>query len=155
MVPFLQTALSLFGMGEFATRAVHATTGMLQVSLLSLGALTFDSEDATFQKIKQSKVKAVATVGAVALAFLGLGSLVEVSAGYGQFMAAAIKVLGFGGIRNYVLPYVVGKNSECVFFLLLFAGTLLDGFDPTTSSAVTAATVVGSRSHHDDHHHAA
>ncbi|RHY78778.1 hypothetical protein DYB28_015613 [Aphanomyces astaci] len=159
MVPFLQAALSLFGMGQYAThhatRAVYATTGVMQVSLLSLGALTFDSEDATFKKIKKSKVKAVATLGAVALSFLGLGCLVELSTGYSQFMGAAITVLGFGGIRNLLLPYVVGKNSECVFFLLLFAGTLLDGFDSATSPAIAAA-MVAKHEHHDHHdHHAA
>ncbi|RHY64127.1 hypothetical protein DYB30_005649 [Aphanomyces astaci] len=118
MVPFLQAALSLFGMGQYAThhatRAVYATTGVMQVSLLSLGALTFDSEDATFKKIKKSKVKAVATLGAVALSFLGLGCLVELSTGYSQFMGAAITVLGFGGIRNLVLPTMEEYTMEHV-----------------------------------------
>ncbi|RHX97194.1 hypothetical protein DYB36_006541 [Aphanomyces astaci] len=134
MVPFLQAALSLFGMGQYAThhatRAVYATTGVMQVSLLSLGALTFDSEDATFKKIKKSKVKAVATLGAVALSFLGLGCLVELSTGYSQFMGAAITVLGFGGIRNLVLPmeeytmeHVISKEPAKIVCQVLHKAT--------------------------------
>ncbi|KAF0689491.1 Aste57867_19048 [Aphanomyces stellatus] len=145
MVPFLKITLSLFGMGQYATyeatHAAFATTGVMQVSLLALSALNFDSEDTLFKKTIKSPVKAAATTGALALSFLGLGCLVEISNGYSQFMGAAITMLGFGGIRNYFLPYVVGKNSECVFFVMLFLGTLLDG-PGHTSIATDVAPVV-------------
>ncbi|CAK4611152.1 hypothetical protein LEN26_017898 [Aphanomyces euteiches] len=133
MVPFLSVTLSLFGMGEYATyhatHAASATTGVMQVSLMALSALNFDPEDQTFKKIIKSAPKTVATVGAVSLSFLGLGCLVEIANGYSPFMGAAVTTLGFGGIRNYVLPYIAGENSECLFFILLFLGTLFDGRD--------------------------